>query len=67
MCIHTYNRRNSRNVILAVLWLAEEMPPMSTYLHPVVEMLLELESTGKIIMLLFVYVSIYYRVYSAAS
>jgi len=65
--MHTYNRRNPKNVILAALWLAEEKPPMSTYLRPVVEMLLELESTGKIIILLIVCIYIYYRVYSATS
>ena len=60
MHVCTYDRRNPKNVILAALWLAEEKPPMSTYLRPVVEMLLELESTGTIILLFAYTLYIYY-------
>jgi len=40
------NRRSPNNIILAGLWFSDEKPPMRTFLQPVVEMLLPLESVG---------------------
>jgi len=40
------NRRSLNNIILAGLWFSDEKPPMSTFLQPVVEILLPLESDG---------------------
>ncbi len=39
-------RKLPRNMILAGLWFAAEKPPMQTFLKPVCNMLLDIESEG---------------------
>ena len=44
--INFINRKNPNNILLAALWFSTEKPYMNTFLQPVIEMLLDLESTG---------------------
>ena len=48
MCglVNFYNRRNPKNIILAGLWFSTEKPPMQIFFEPIIEMLLQLETTG---------------------